>query len=166
VPTNFYAYRLRLIIELSPSPDSNVPMAIVAFARLGVRRHAQTRLLRRPQKRFHASENAPRRERSPEDTKDIPVANVIAPLPLWQRLGPLSTVFSGYSRSQRKRPLLTQFCSSLVIYFFADLSAQTIGGDEYNSERTARSLVIGGISSIPSYKWYDNTRDGGMNNSL
>lgn len=84
----------------------------------------------------------------------IPVPNTVAHLPIWQRLGPLSNAFQAYSRSQRKRPYTTQFCSSLVIYFLGDLSAQNISGDKYDPKRTARALVISAFSSIPSYKWF------------
>jgi hypothetical protein len=41
----------------------------------------------------------------------------------------------------------------LVIYFLGDLSAQRINGDEYDSKRTLRALVISAGSSIASYKW-------------
>ena len=33
------------------------------------------------------------------------------------------------------------------------VSAQSMGGRDYDPMRTVRSLIIGGISSIPSYKW-------------
>ena len=83
----------------------------------------------------------------------IPVPNTVANLPIWHRLGPLSRGFQAYGRSQRKRPLTTQFLSSLVIYFLGDLSAQNINGDEYDPTRTVRALIISAGSSIPSYKW-------------
>ena len=89
----------------------------------------------------------------PANGTSIPVPNIVANLPIWQRLGPLSKGFQAYSRSQRKRPYTTQFCSSLVIYFLGDLSAQNISGDEYDPKRTMRALVISAFSSIPSYKW-------------
>ncbi|KAL1874934.1 hypothetical protein VTK73DRAFT_10360 [Phialemonium thermophilum] len=88
-----------------------------------------------------------------EETQ-IPVANNVPTLPFWQRLGPLSRAAEAYARAQRSRPYLTQLCSSLVIYFCADLSAQNISGKDYDSVRTARSLTIGAISAIPSYKWF------------
>ncbi|KAK1975362.1 hypothetical protein LZ30DRAFT_754166 [Colletotrichum cereale] len=84
----------------------------------------------------------------------IPVPNTVSTIPLWQRLGPLTRAAEGYARGQRKRPLTTQFISSLVIYFCADLSAQHMSGKDYTPERTMRSLIIGAISSIPSYKWF------------
>jgi protein Mpv17 len=89
----------------------------------------------------------------PANGTSIPVPNTVANLPIWQRLGPLSKGLQAYSRSQRKRPYTTQFCSSLVIYFLGDLSAQNISGDEYDPKRTMRALVISAFSSIPTYKW-------------
>lgn len=90
----------------------------------------------------------------------IPVPNTVptlptTPGPFWyERLGPVTRVAQAYGRSQRKRPYITQLCTSLVIYLCADCSAQQISGKDYDPERTGRSLIIGAISSIPSYKWY------------
>ncbi|TGO70023.1 hypothetical protein BOTNAR_0004g00080 [Botryotinia narcissicola] len=84
----------------------------------------------------------------------IPIPATIANVPIWQRLGPLTRSFQAYGRSQRKRPYTTQFCSSLVIYFLGDLSAQSICGDDYDWKRTLRALFISMGSSIPSYKWF------------
>ncbi len=83
----------------------------------------------------------------------IPVPNTVATIPLWQRLGPLTRLAEAYARAQRRRPYVTQLCSSLVIYFCADISAQRMSGKEYTPTRTGRALVIGSISSIPSYEW-------------
>jgi protein Mpv17 len=60
---------------------------------------------------------------------------------------------------QQRSPLLTQFESSLTIYFLGDLSAQTVasGGfkdTNYEPARALRAMLIGGLSSIPSYKWF------------
>lgn len=101
------------------------------------------------QRRAHSDAPKPKRAEDP-----IPVPNTVSTIPLWQRLGPLTRAAEGYARAQRKRPLTTQLISSLVIYFCADLSAQNMSGSDYNPERTMRSLTIGAISSIPSYKWY------------
>ncbi|KAL5316755.1 hypothetical protein ACEPPN_015806 [Leptodophora sp. 'Broadleaf-Isolate-01'] len=90
----------------------------------------------------------------PAKSISIPVANTVGVIPIWQRLGPLSRGFQAYGRSQRKRPLATQFVSSLVIFFLGDISAQSISGDEYDYKRTLRALVISAGSSIPSYKWF------------
>ncbi|CCF39273.1 Mpv17/PMP22 family protein [Colletotrichum higginsianum] len=101
------------------------------------------------QRRAHSDAPKPKRAEDP-----IPVPNTVSTIPLWQRLGPLTRAAEGYARAQRKRPLTTQLVSSLVIYFCADLSAQNMSGNDYNPERTMRSLTIGAISSIPSYKWF------------
>ncbi|CAI6093019.1 unnamed protein product [Clonostachys chloroleuca] len=90
----------------------------------------------------------------PLEEDPIPVPNTIPPLPIWQRLGPLTSLASAYGRAQRRRPWVTQFFSVLVIYFISDRCAQTIGGDEYDPKRTLRSLIIGGGSAIPSYLWF------------
>lgn len=80
--------------------------------------------------------------------------NTVGPLPFWQRLGPLTRAGQAYARAQRRRPWATQLATTLVIYLCADVSAQRMGGKEdYDPRRTARSLVIGGVSSIPSYTW-------------
>ena len=77
------------------------------------------------------------------------------PLPLWQRLGPVSDAFNAYGRTQKKRPWATQLASSLVIYLCGDLTAQKTGGEDYSPWRTVRHLTVGAISSIPAYSWYE-----------
>ena len=88
-----------------------------------------------------------------EEGKAILTPNTTISVPLWQRLGLLSKVFSAYGRAQRTKPYTTQFCTSLAIYFCGDLSAQKLGGDKYEPLRSARNMVIGGICAIPAYKW-------------
>ena len=84
----------------------------------------------------------------------VPVAGTVAPLPIWQRLGPLTRGAEAYARAQRRRPWVTQVATMLVIYLCADISAQQISGkDEHEYERTARSLVIGGVAAIPGHMW-------------
>jgi hypothetical protein len=119
------------------------------------RSHFQPRQQSNIKKRYSSNVNAtrPKAEDNPANGTSIPVPATVANVPLWQRLGPLSRGFQAYGRSQRKRPYATQFCSSLVIYFLGDLSAQNINGDEYDPKRTLRALVISAGSSIPSYKW-------------
>ncbi|KHN97203.1 Mpv17/PMP22 family protein [Metarhizium album ARSEF 1941] len=74
--------------------------------------------------------------------------------PIWQRLGPLTTAANAYSRSQRNRPYATQIVGAVVIYLCADLSAQGIGGREYDPKRTARTLLIGFVAAIPYFHWF------------
>jgi protein Mpv17 len=121
---------------------------------------------------------------APEQT--IPGQTI--PGPTWLWLEPIYGPFRAYGRVQQRRPYLTQFVSSLVIYFAGDMVAQSItkpapkaerlleepatgnkdnDGDEDNEKgwvqqwsddrdwaRTLRALVIGGVSSIPSYRWF------------
>lgn len=83
----------------------------------------------------------------------IPVPSTVAPLPLWQRLGPLTTAARAYARAQSKNPLRTQLATVIVIYIAADLSAQYVSGNEYDPKRTVRNAVIGGVAAIPNFKW-------------
>ncbi|OCL04792.1 hypothetical protein AOQ84DRAFT_300154 [Glonium stellatum] len=102
------------------------------------------------------------------------------PGPSWLWLEPFSTPFRAYGRAQQRRPYVTQFFSTLIIYLLGDLSAQRIspsyistttnivsehnntmessieyeGKQHYDPSRTMRALLIGGISSIPSYRWF------------
>lgn len=71
----------------------------------------------------------------------------------YRRLGPVSDFFSWFHRTQAKRPLTVQLCTSLTTYLVGDLMAQEIGGEQYDYKRTIRMLLIGSISSIPGYKW-------------
>ncbi|KAK4448319.1 putative mpv17 pmp22 family protein [Podospora aff. communis PSN243] len=105
-------------------------------------------------RRAHSVKSDPPPGKPAPGDGQIPTPNNIPTLPFWQRLGPLTRAAEAYGRSQRRRPLTTQLCSSLVIYFASDISAQSIGGRGYDPERTVRSLIIGAISSIPSYKWF------------
>lgn len=59
-----------------------------------------------------------------------------------------------FKDSPKRRPYLFQFCSSLAIWFSADMIAQQIGDTEYDAAQTGRMLIIGGSASIPMYKWY------------
>jgi hypothetical protein len=72
---------------------------------------------------------------------------------VWQRLGPLGRVAEAYSRANKRRPWVTQVVSSLVIFGFADLNAQRIGGRDYDPIRTRNMLITGAVFSIPAYEW-------------
>lgn len=83
------------------------------------------------------------------------------PGPSWAWIEPFtnSSPVRTYNAMQKRSPLLTQFESALVIYFIGDLSAQLVGttafaDGEYEPIRGVRAMIIGGISSIPSYKWF------------
>ncbi|KAH7394058.1 hypothetical protein DE146DRAFT_116332 [Phaeosphaeria sp. MPI-PUGE-AT-0046c] len=156
-----------------------------AWARQGLRRipnHPRNRIARdstyfgspslrtslsRTTRRSHTSES-PAGQKAPETSTTIPG-------PSWLWLEPIYEPFRAYGRVQQRRPYMTQFISSLVIYFVGDLVAQSIAepapsdtiveeGDERgwvqewsnnrDWHRTGRSLIIGGMSSIPAYKWF------------
>ncbi len=79
---------------------------------------------------------------------------VDVPGPLWyHRLGHVKDFFSWFSRMQRRRPLTTSLATSLTTYLAGDLLAQEVGGEPYDGVRTLRMLTIGGLASIPGYKW-------------
>jgi protein Mpv17 len=148
-------------IPTSYAPITEIPMAVFtikAASRAILRRtHFPSRQQPNITKRHNTSGNpttGPKPEDDSANGTSIPIPATVANVPLWQRLGPLSRGFQAYGRSQRKRPYATQFCSSLVIYFLGDLSAQNINGDEYDPKRMLRALVISAGSSIPTYRWY------------
>ncbi|KAK4613628.1 hypothetical protein CLAFUW4_09558 [Fulvia fulva] len=77
----------------------------------------------------------------------------------WAWIEPVKIPFRGYAGMQSRSPLLTQWESTLIIYFLGDLSAQTVQTkvfttDQYEPRRALNAMIIGGISSIPSYKWF------------
>jgi hypothetical protein len=77
----------------------------------------------------------------------------------WAWVEPIKIPFRGYENMQQRSPLLTQFESSLIIYSLGDLAAQTMQTNvftdgRYEPIRTVRAMIIGGLSSIPSYKWF------------
>ncbi|KAF2228050.1 hypothetical protein BDZ85DRAFT_287196 [Elsinoe ampelina] len=74
------------------------------------------------------------------------------PGPSWAWIEPLAVPFRAYGRMQNRSPYMTQLSSSLVIYFLGDLSAQL--DYMYAPERGLRAMLIGGLSSIPSYHWF------------
>lgn len=89
--------------------------------------------------------------RNVSSKKDEPID---IPTSLWhQRLGPVTSFFTWFHRTQQKRPLTVQVCTSLTVYLCGDLLAQEIGGEKYDSTRTLRMLTIGAVASIPGYKW-------------
>ena len=120
--------------------------------RTALRRQLQSLRHQLPSRQSRQQSSSNKKTPGPADNQ-IPVANNVPTLPFWQRLGPLTRAAEAYARAQRARPYTTQLCSSLIIYLAADMSAQSMSGTDYAPERTVRSLIIGAISSIPSYKW-------------
>lgn len=81
---------------------------------------------------------------------------VVAQLPRYYGFGPIVRLFQAYGRSQTKRPYTTQLATSITIYLLGDLNAQFLFGDkesQYDPTRTLRMIFIGGVLSIPSFKW-------------
>ncbi|KAI1327172.1 hypothetical protein F5Y16DRAFT_205603 [Xylariaceae sp. FL0255] len=93
----------------------------------------------------------------------------VTPLPIWQRLGPLTIAMKAYGHSSRTRPWATQVASTLVIFFLGDVGAQwmKMDGEEEAEDgtvvvterkhdwvRTGRSMLIGGATAIPAYLWF------------
>lgn len=72
---------------------------------------------------------------------------------LWRSLEPFMHHFRSFDRLQSRRPLAVQFGASLLVYMFGDVVAQSIEDSEYDYKRTIRNMVIGGIMSVPGYKW-------------
>ncbi|KAK3989372.1 hypothetical protein QBC44DRAFT_241690 [Cladorrhinum sp. PSN332] len=133
-------------------------MAVCSVYRAALRR--QINLLQRfriQQRRGHKTTNSakvPETARHNVTQIPVPAPNVVPKVSIFLRLGPLTRAFQAYGRAQSKRPYITQVLTSLFIFTCGDLAAQSIGGKEYDPTRTARALVIGGTSSIPSFLWY------------
>jgi hypothetical protein len=77
----------------------------------------------------------------------------------WAWFEPIKVPFRTYGTMQKRSPLMTQLDTSLVIYFLGDLCAQSVQSSFFSEEkyepiRSVRALIIGGLSSIPSYKWF------------
>ncbi|KAH6632428.1 hypothetical protein F5144DRAFT_593200 [Chaetomium tenue] len=129
-------------------------MAACSACRTVLRRHIDI-LQKLRQRRAHSTNNtSTKATKAGQQQHQIPTPNNVPTLNFWQRLGPLTRAAQAYARAQRKRPYVTQVCTSLVIYLCSDISAQSMGGRDYDPTRTARSLMIGSISSIPSYNWF------------
>ena len=76
-----------------------------------------------------------------------------------QWVGPLLEPLRAYGRMQQRNPYLTQFSTTVIIYFLGDISAQGFGSKgfttkEYEPIRGVRAMIIGGIWSIPGYEWF------------
>ncbi|KAK3294201.1 uncharacterized protein B0H64DRAFT_181702 [Chaetomium fimeti] len=132
-------------------------MAACSTCRTVLRRHIDV-LKKLRQRRAHSTQDtsikATKAPTAGQQQGQIPTPNNVPTLNFWQRLGPLTRAAQAYARAQRKRPYVTQVCTSLAIYLCSDISAQSMGGRDYDPTRTARSLMIGSISAIPSYNWF------------
>lgn len=142
--------------------NSNSTPGNTALYNLVVRRASPSHIIRR-----HNATKPPVGQAAPATATAIPG-------PSWLWLEPVIEPFRAYGRVQQRKPYITQLISSLVIYFVGDLVAQSIAAPEgldvaeeevergwvqqwsedRDWARTGRALLIGGISSIPSYKWF------------
>ena len=116
-------------------------------------------------RRYDSSQSSPKPERPPATPKDTAAGPkeakeskseepIDVPSQLWyRRLGPVTEFFGWFHRTQTKRPLTVQLTTTLITYLCGDLLAQEIGREEYQGSRTLRMLAIGGIASVPGYKW-------------
>ncbi|KAF5020847.1 hypothetical protein F66182_7102 [Fusarium sp. NRRL 66182] len=113
---------------------------------------SQSSVLPRIQRRLQSS--------PPKKSQEaIPVPSTVAPLPLWQRLGPLTTAAQAYARAQSKRPLRTQVATAVVIYICADLSAQFLFlSHHFNYSSRILSIgtkvVVGQVVFTPIFNSY------------
>jgi hypothetical protein len=92
-------------------------MAACSACRTVLRRHIDI-LQKLRQRRAHSTNNTSTKAAKQQD--QIPTPNNVPTLNFWQRLGPLTRAAQAYARAQRKRPYVTQVCTSLVIYFCSD----------------------------------------------
>ncbi|KAL7924834.1 hypothetical protein ACQKWADRAFT_259782 [Trichoderma austrokoningii] len=127
----------------------------------------QLQLTFRPRTQLRAQSSQPPSQIQDEISKQIPKnsnlatatattssKNALIPRPLWQRLGPVTHAAQAYGRSQKKRPYVTQTITSMFIFLFADLGAQSMNDDEYDPARTVRNIIIGAGTAIPAYSWF------------
>lgn len=145
-------------------------------------RHAQATRKLPAQRRFISDSTAKSAKTSPSpsppppsfDPSKAPIQiRLPGPAWLWKPFEPLKYPLAAYNRAQRSRPYLTQFFTTLVIFATGDLlsqyiewrapappvdgqasSAETPAPSAYDPQRSVRALIIGGIISIPSYRWF------------
>lgn len=125
-------------------------------------------------RRYLSNSNACENASKPPIAQKAPESASTIPGPSWLWLEPIYEPFRAYGRAQQRKPYVTQLVSSLVIYYVGDLVAQSIAEPAESEEvvevegkgwvqewvnnrdwhRTGRALLIGGLSSIPAYKWF------------
>ncbi|KAK8205819.1 Mpv17/PMP22 family protein [Phyllosticta capitalensis] len=137
--------------------------AVPRVARLVLRRNIALRSNLRQDggRRAKATDTGAQRERrdagGAANIESKPSVKVPA-APAWVWLEPAMRPLRFFEKAQARRPLVVQLISSICIWFLGDLSAQTISSteenDSYDPVRAIRAVVIGGIFSIPSYKWF------------
>jgi protein Mpv17 len=119
----------------------------------------QRNILRQHHARYESSNSNPKKGSRNVSSIANSASRWLLPAQAQAWVEPFMRPFHGYAAMQKRSPLLTQLESSLVIYFLGDLSAQYVSnrGNEdasYEPSRGLKALLIGGLSSIPSYKWF------------
>lgn len=119
----------------------------------------QRNILRRHQARYESSTPNPKKGSRNASSLADGASRWVLPAQAQAWVEPFMRPFHGYAAMQKRSPLLTQLESSLVIYFLGDLSAQYVSNSgkedaSYEPSRGLKALIIGGLSSIPSYKWF------------
>ncbi|ROV95278.1 hypothetical protein VPNG_08936 [Cytospora leucostoma] len=142
--------------------DTILGMAVSLIYRALLRRQLHSLRDGMRQRRWNSNNNKPEPVTPARDipTPNNTTTNSSTNVPLYLRLGPVTRAVQAYGRAGKKRPWLTQFLTFLTIYSVADVNAQRIGGKEYEPERTARAVTIGGLSAVPiyeSYLWLNRT---------
>ena len=99
-------------------------MAVCSTCRTVLRRHIDVfRKLR--QRRAQSTNNGSSKPaKGGQQHEQIPTPNNVPTLNFWQRLGPLTRAAQAYARAQRKRPYVTQVCTSLLIYLCSDSASR------------------------------------------
>lgn len=154
------AFWLETCTVWNSSPALSEQKTSFAMFRPSIRRYRAPPLSIKPCRRGHSRGVPPQR---PSESTVCEVNSAVGtpsaapePVPLASfvsRLGPITSFVRWYGRVHGRRPLFTQFCTSVTIYAIGDVCAQSMGGKEHDPRRTGRALVIGAISSIPVYKW-------------
>jgi protein Mpv17 len=160
------------MIRISCAWAQRTPNSFIRNRNAGNAPNLESALSRSPpshiSRRYNASK-LPVGQKAPESANTIPG-------PSWLWLDPIYEPFRAFGRVQQRKPYTTQFISSLVIYLVGDLVAQSISepvvanvasaelveekgwvqewSDNRDWHRTVRAITIGGVSSIPAYKWF------------
>jgi protein Mpv17 len=156
-----YLLLLSFTSDVPPAPSAN--MSALNFAGRSTLRQlhqsVQRNILRRHQARYESSNSNLKKGSQHASSTANSASRWLLPAQAQAWVEPFMRPFYGYAAMQKRSPLLTQLESSLVIYFLGDLSAQYVSNRgnpdaSYEADRGLKALVIGGLSSIPSYKWF------------
>jgi len=121
--------------------------------------NVQRNISRRHQQQARYESSKPSSPPPPPHNASAAPKQITIPGPAWAWIEPISRPFRAYGSMQKRSPLLTQFSSSLIIYYLGDLSAQSMSSSffadaPYEPVRGLRALLIASIISIPGYKYF------------